>query len=77
MIGKNSAAAFESAIECARDPDVEALHPTGEGLTVLGFDDEMNGVRHHRKLDHTKQAARPLGECSTYGREAVASPQAA
>lgn len=53
-VGEDLAAAFGRAIDCAGQPDGEALHASGQRSAVAGLDNEMQMVSLHRVVEQSK-----------------------
>ena len=47
----------KESVQGAGDADQQALHATGEGYTVLGFDDEVEVIGLHRVVQKAKAEA--------------------
>jgi len=53
-LGEDLALAVPESVQGASDADQQALHATGEGDAVLGFDDEVQVVGLHRVVQKAK-----------------------
>ena len=60
----DGSAPSEGSVQCAREPDQQSRHPSGERNTVERFDDQVDVIGLDRELQDAKPRARGPGDAS-------------